>query len=471
MKKTLKTVIFAFVVAAAVAVSLLAGCGATYVTGVERTADGNIRVNYSDGGSEILPDGGGAADEITVADMYDKYVKEYGETSYADFLKLYLNKNSDYSQAVSAALRSSAKVYTEFVETAKVIGWGGVSSVSDLAVKAGSAVIWHMDSSDGGYTYFVTNYHVMYDAKADSVKNEGYIARRTVVYLYGSESEPEKLSAKDENGYSVYDYGPYAIECEYVGGTVASDIAVVRAKTEKVKKINPDMTGITLADGYTVGQTAIAVGNAEAEGISATQGIISVASENIALNIDGTERLYRSIRIDTALYSGNSGGGLFDGDGRLIGITNSGNRTDQNINYAIPLEIVKGTVENILYYFSDSGETAAGAYTLNLGIDTETENSRYVFDLSSGYGGICEDVKVVTCEQGSVAEKLGLKQGDILKTFTVNGNDTKIKCAYNISDLLLTVRENDAVSFTVSRNGAETVAKTYKVQKSDLIPL
>ena len=31
------------------------------------------------------------------------------------------------------------------------------------------------------------------------------------------------------------------------------------------------------------------------------------------------------MRIDTALYSGNSGGGLFNCDGELIGITNAGN--------------------------------------------------------------------------------------------------------------------------------------------------
>ncbi len=134
-----------------------------------------------------------------------------------------------------------------------------------------------------------------------------------------------------------------------MGGTITCDLAVIRAKTQDVFNINPNVTEITFADSYTVGETAIAIGNSENEGISVTKGIVSVDNEYINYAIDNNIRSYRSMRIDTAIYGGNSGGGLFNKKGELIGITNAGDGTDQNINYAIPLNIVRPVIENIMF--------------------------------------------------------------------------------------------------------------------------
>ena len=105
-----------------------------------------------------------------------------------------------------------------------------------------------------------------------------------------------------------------------MGGTITYDIAVLRAKTSDVLARNEDAQPVKLADEYHVGETAIAIGNPEGDGLSVTQGVISTESEYITLSIDDTPRSYRSIRIDTALYSGNSGGGLFNKSGELIRI-------------------------------------------------------------------------------------------------------------------------------------------------------
>ena len=83
---------------------------------------------------------------------------------------------------------------------------------------------------DEEYTYFVTNYHVVYDEKASGEK----LANTVHCYLFGSEDRP--IESADESGKKYIEYGDYAIQCEYIGGAAAYDIAVVRAQTSRVKE-------------------------------------------------------------------------------------------------------------------------------------------------------------------------------------------------------------------------------------------
>ena len=47
------------------------------------------------------------------------------------------------------------------------------------------------------------------------------------------------------------------------------------------------------------------------------------------------------IQTDAAISGGSSGGGLFDGDGRLVGITSFVAREGQNLNFALPAEWIR----------------------------------------------------------------------------------------------------------------------------------
>lgn len=58
---------------------------------------------------------------------------------------------------------------------------------------------------------------------------------------------------------------------------------------------------------------------------------------------------------------------------KLIGITNAGNDEDQNINYGIPIQIVKRVVDNILYYYDDTN--AVNVQKISLGITVDSANS------------------------------------------------------------------------------------------------
>lgn len=497
MNKPVKALLIPLMTALIATTTVAAGCTTTsddqaqrYIVSIEQTATDGLQdiytITYSDGTTSTFTvtngEDGKDGEDASIEDIYEQYKLTTGneDMTFEDFLSQYLSYGGSSSTlAIQKNLSSVMKIYTEFVVSEYFsLRPGMTQTVSDTALYTGSAVIYDMDRSEDGYTYIVTNYHVVYLEDANATYNGGTkTARKIYGYMYGSEDEPAtaidettNTSEKDENGYTVYDYGEYAIPLEYIGGSVTADIAVLRTKTSDILAISPDATDVTLADGYHVGEAAIAIGNPESLGISVTEGIISVIDDYISLNIDGTARSYRSIRIDTALYSGNSGGGLFNADGELIGITNAGNTSDENINYAVPLEIVTGTADNIIYRY-EQGDDAGCAYKIVCGITVDTKNSCYVYDSSTGYGKIYEDVVIKTVESGSVAEAAGLVSGDILEAIVVNGEEREIARSYDISDIILTLRDGDEIGFIVTRGGERVQSSSRTLTAADFVAI
>ncbi len=472
MKKTLKVLlVFLLAVVCAVACSCsVVPSSNKSIKSIKKTATNGLvdtyTITYTDGstftyevtngkdGEDGDNAGGGAS--FTIEDLYNQYLQEYPSATYEDFLRSLISVNTDgNAQVINKALKSSVKFYCEFTEAKQ-----SYSSSYETAVYLGSGVIYKIDSD---YTYFITNYHVVYDsASVDQSK----FAKRVVCYLYGSESDPSDTTV-GADGYTTYVYGPYGIECEVVGGSATADIAIVKAETQSVKAVNEDIEAITFAEGYHVGETAIAIGNPEGEGISVTEGIVSVDNEMIALDVDGTVRNHRSIRIDTAIYNGSSGGGLFNANGQLIGITNAGDGVDQNVNFAVPLEIVEVAVENIMYYAS-KGEKNAKKITL--GVTVVSQNSKYVYNEQTGYGKIVEEVIVYSVTSGSICEQIGLKSGDKINGVIINGTTYTIDRNFHIGDLTLKIREGDIIALSITREGESiTQTSTYTIQQSNLV--
>lgn len=402
--------------------------------------------------------------DVTVMALYEKYKEIYGDISYAEFLSLYLSSEKEDGVVINSVLRSTAKVYCEFLKEKgatedddSVTKTAATAADTETAVYMGSSVIYRIDEE---YTYFLTNYHVVYEKDA----LDSRISNTIHCYLYGSEGGP----VHSETNTNEYDYGEYAIECTFVGGSVTYDLAMLRAKTSDVKTLNPDVKAVTFAEDYYVGQMAITVGNANGEGLSVTKGIVSMKDDNILLDIDGTSRTYRSIRMDTPLYKGNSGGGVFNGNGELIGIANAGNLAQQNVNFAIPLPIVRGVAQNIYTHFSDGDEETFGVYKTTVGVTVKAKNAKYVYDEASGYGRIVEDVEVIEITKGSIVEKMGLAAGDFIKKMKVGDKEYAISRNADISDVILLLTEGAHFSFTYLRDGEEKQSAGYIIKASDL---
>lgn len=473
----MKRKIIALILATAtLSLGVFSGCfsdGKTYVTSIEKSRTEGLvdyyTISYSDGSTSEFTvtngkhgtDGkdGSDAQDVTAEDVYLSYKKIYGEElTFKEFCEKYLTVDNDNIAALNNCLLSCAKVYTVFHEK-KYSDFGYYLGVKEAAY-CGSSVIYKTDEQ---YTYFLTNYHVIYDNNAAA----GYdkFAEKTWVYMYGSEYAPVQDEKTYE--YSISPADAYAIECDYIGGSVAYDVAVLRADTADVKRVNPDFKPVTVSYDYAVGENTYAIGNPGDGGISVTEGIVSVDSDNIKLDIDGTERIYRSIRTDTALTHGSSGGGLFNMQGELIGLNNAGDEDITSMNFAIPASVLTAVADGILYY---NAADPSVKYTkiARLGVTVTYKNSRYVLDPSTGKGDIFEETVVLETNEDGIAALAGLEKDDIITSLTLNGRKTDITRSFKITDVLLNTRVGDTLVVGYKRGETEAESPVITVRVQDM---
>lgn len=351
-----------------------------------------------------------------------------------------VNTAHDVSVAANIGLKSIVSVYCK--HTVIVNTWFGQQT--QQAQSAGSGVIYKIESD--GSAYIITNHHVVYE---NDSATSNKISDDISVYLYGMEG------------------AQYAIPAVYVGGTLNYDIAVLKVTANDIlkKAIEKGVaTAVEFADSSEIraGQTSIAIGNPEAEGISVTCGIISVDSEYIDMTaVDNRTKIsLRVIRTDTAVNSGNSGGGLFNDEGKLIGIVNakSGDNDVENIAYAIPCNVAKAIADNIIYYNSTRNTKCVMRVLLNVTVQTGGLSTE--LDEQTGFINKIEQVQISSVNDNSIV-KDKLQAGDIINSVTIGNVTTQITRQYQFIDALLDARVGNDITIEFTReNIKQTVTVT-----------
>ena len=205
-------------------------------------------------------------------------------------------------------------------------------------------------------------------------------------------------------------------------------------------------------------------GNANGMGISVTSGALSVESEYIQMGkTDGSNTAvrYRVMRTDAPINHGNSGGGLYNAQGELIGITNAKNVEDEtdNMGYALPITQVKYLVENMLY----NVKAGLGGYVSRamLGITTVINSSSA--KIVNGKLTIVEECVVSNAPEAGTASYNKLFYGDILKSVTIKGINYPLTRNFYLPELLLTVRYGETITLHIVGNDqqAKDVAITF----------
>ncbi len=301
---------------------------------------------------------------------------------------------------------------------------------------SGAGIIYSCNKENGS-AIIVTNYHVVYSPKS-STSNK--VSDEINVYLYGFISEEAEMKAT------------------YVGGSMQYDLAVLEVTNSDTIK-NSDVKSVDIRSSTLVhvGETAFAVGNPNADGFSVTSGIVSVDSEYIDITVadDATEVSMRVMRVDTPVNPGNSGGGLFDANGKLIGIVNAkyADQKTDNIGYAIPSSTVVAIVENIID--NCYGTTNEKLLRPLLGVSVQVKNLHAQFNPETGYVELYEDPTVVEIVSYTSIAYGKLMIGDIVKKVQiVESNMTfEITRQYHLLDSLLYARVGDTVLVTVDRGG------------------
>ncbi|KPL69412.1 protease [Erythrobacter sp. SG61-1L] len=256
-------------------------------------------------------------------------------------------------------------------------------------------------SADG---YLVTNNHVI------TADGQGKVEEITVTLTDGTEY-PATL----------------------VGTDAASDLAVL-----KIERSKP-FPFVEFGDSRQsrVGDWVIAIGQPFGLGGTVTAGIISAVYRNT-----GSGSAYdRYIQTDTSINRGNSGGPLFDMQGRVIGINNaifSPSGGSVGIGFAIPAETAEPIVEKLI-----KGQPIERGY-LGVRISPVDEDIAASLGVPAKHGEFVRSV-----ETGEPADKAGLQSGDIV--LKVNGQD--VTPDQTLSYLVANIAPGTKVPLEVLRNG------------------
>ena len=289
---------------------------------------------------------------------------------------------------INAITPSVVEITTEQMVTTSYGFWGGQQVVSG----AGSGVIF---TADG---YIITNAHVVEGAQQITVKlNDGTTYNATLV---GSDSQ--------------------------------SDIAVIKI----------DATGLTPAvlgdsDTIAIGETAIAVGNPSNLGVTSTDGIISALNRSVTVE-GNTMNL---IQTSAAISPGNSGGGLFNSKGELIGIVNAKNADEnaEGLGFAIPINTAKAVAQDLIENGYVTGRPVLGITVVSI-TDAQT---------AMQYGVSTLGAYVQSVTEGSGAANAGMKVGDRI----VSVGTKTVTSATDVTNALQDYSAGDTVQVQVDRNG------------------
>ena len=230
-----------------------------------------------------------------------------------------------------------------------------------------------------------------------------------------------------------------------VGEDTTSDVAVIKI----------DATGLTPAtvgdsDSLKVGQSVMAVGNPLGElGGTVTGGMISALNRSVTIQGTSSTNTMSLIQMDASVSPGNSGGGLFNMNGELVGIVNakSSSSDAEGLGFAIPINDAIKVAQELLENGYVTGRPYLGITYLGVE-DAQTAAQLGV----NAYG-----VYVVEVVKGGPAERAGLQSGD--RIVSIDG--TEIASKDDLGTLMQKHAAGDTLNITIARNGQmQTVSVT-----------
>ena len=287
----------------------------------------------------------------------------------------------------------AADSVVEIRVTIKRRGYGFYGSYTTEG--AGSGVIL---SSDG---YIITNNHVIEDAESITVRTT------------------------DGTEYAA----------SLIGTDEKSDIAVIKVDASGLKPAEIGDSSL-----LHVGDTAVVIGNPLGTlGGTVTNGIISALDRQLTIN----NQAMTLLQTNAAINSGNSGGGLFNGQGQLIGIVNakdSGTTSSgtliEGLGFAIPINEAMDIASQLM----ESGHVTDRA---TLGVSLTT--------VPYDYRGTKAGLYINSVFEGSGAEEAGLKAEDRI----IAADGQEITQYADLSYILQKKKIGDTITITVERDGQE----------------
>lgn len=233
----------------------------------------------------------------------------------------------------------------------------------------------------------------------------------------------------------------------------ANDLSILKVSPTAASGLKPVELGDS--SNLKVGQFVIAIGTALGEfRHTVTTGVISGLGRGITAGtpFEGfVERLDNVIQTDAAINPGNSGGPLLNSAGQVIGVNVAVAAGAENVGFAIPINIVKDSIQN----FEQTGRFSRPF----LGV-------RY--QMISGEAAILNEVPqgayVVEVVEGSPADQAGIKENDILTK--LDGEAIKEETG-GLASLINKRKVGDSVRIELWRDGQTPTVSATLVESGE----
>ena len=369
-------------------------------------------------------------------------------------------KNGNIARSAVALVLAAAMGFVGGFVGARVGNTGGKVVIQQVAPSSTS-------SSDSGSASAVNTASGMTTAQVSEMVSPSVVVITTeqVVYSQWSWYGQNQVESGAGSGVVISSDG-YILTCAHVVSgasnitvTIGDDdytaTVVGEDSTSDVAVLKIDANGLTPAvvgdsDTLTVGDNVLAVGNPLGElGGTVTSGIVSALNRSVSIQGSSSVNTMSLIQMDASVSPGNSGGGLFNMNGELVGIVNakSSDSDAEGLGFAIPVndavKVAQELLENgyvtgrpylgISYYAVTDAQTAA-----QLGVNA--------------YG-----VYIVEVVKGGPADKAGLQAGD--RIVSVDGSEVATQS--DLGTLMQDHKAGDTIEITVARGGQmQTVTVT-----------
>ncbi|SHL55959.1 DegQ family serine endoprotease [Rhodanobacter sp. OK091] len=224
------------------------------------------------------------------------------------------------------------------------------------------------------------------------------------------------------------------LTAKVIGTDPTYDIAVLKVDA------GGSLPAVSLGDSRSLkpGQWVLAIGSPFGFDYTVTQGIVSAVGRNLGQQ----DQPYTSfIQTDVPINRGNSGGPLFDLQGRVVGVNSQiySNTGDyMGVSFSIPIDVAMNAVQQI----KSKGYVSRG----QLGVTMQPVSDDIVkaFKLDNGAGAAVVDVT-----PGSGAAKAGIQAGDIILSY----NGQPLQQAADLPPLVGMTKPGSKVPMDILRNG------------------
>lgn len=242
-------------------------------------------------------------------------------------------------------------------------------------------IVQNVEKDGESYILVATNYHVIADASKISI------------FLHDNTELEAVRHSYDER----------------------TDIALIKVKTDGLPPAKRQMPTIEWGDSNNakVGDWVLAIGNPFGLGSTVTSGIISNRSRDIGMRSNSRSRISEYVddfmQHDASINMGNSGGPLFNLEGKVVGINTaifSPSGGNVGIGFAIPSALASETIKQLIEF----GRTKRG--WLGVRIQNVSDDMAESFGLGKAHGAIVGGVT----PKGPAASA-SIEPGDIILEF------------------------------------------------------